>query len=168
MAYSPYAYTPYGATYFTPQMAGQMQQPAPQIMPPQGVQPPAQMQMPQNQPAPMMGNQAPAVAQGNSGMIWISGYQAAADYLVAPNAAVALWDSSAPFVYVKKADASGKPTLEAFELVSRNPNAEQPAPAAQAVQLPDLSRFVTRDDVEEMISKRLDKPAKAASKKGDE
>ena len=31
-------------------------------------------------------------------------------YLVAPNSAVALWDSNSPTIYLKQADASGKPS----------------------------------------------------------
>lgn len=52
-------------------------------------------------------------------MVWVSGEQEAMAYLVAPNSAVALWDSSAPVIYLKKADASGKPTMQVFDLVER-------------------------------------------------
>ena len=55
--------------------------------------------------------------------------------MVAPNAAVALWDSTAPAVYLKQADASGKPTLKVYDLVERLASAPdtQKAPAAEYV-----------------------------------
>lgn len=40
--------------------------------------------------------------------IWVSSYQAAESYLVAPNSSVRLWDSSKPCFYEKRADASGR------------------------------------------------------------
>lgn len=57
--------------------------------------------------------------QAQQSMVWVSGEQEAMAYLVAPNSAVALWDSSAPVIYLKKADASGKPTMQVFDLVER-------------------------------------------------
>lgn len=52
-------------------------------------------------------------------IIWVKGVGEAAAYPVAPNNAVALWDSDAPVIYLKQADASGKPTMKAFDLVER-------------------------------------------------
>lgn len=62
--------------------------------------------------------QAQQQAQPTS-IIWVQGEKEAATYPVAPNNAVALWDSDAPVIYLKKADAAGKPTLQAFDLVER-------------------------------------------------
>lgn len=59
----------------------------------------------------------PQPAQQN--MVWVSGEQEAMAYLVAPNSAVALWDSNCPTIYLKKADASGKPMMQVFDLVER-------------------------------------------------
>ena len=66
---------------------------------------------------------------------WVSGEQEARSWMVAPNAAVALWDSTAPTVYLKEADASGKPTLKVYDLVERLASAPdtQKAPAAEYV-----------------------------------
>lgn len=74
---------------------------------------------------PMQAPQMPAVNQqfqpfAGNGIIWVSGYDEAARYPVAPNAAVTLWSQTEPFVYLKKADASGKPTITIYELVERN------------------------------------------------
>lgn len=53
------------------------------------------------------------------GVQWVNSETEARNFLIAPNSAVALWDSSAPRVYLKQADASGKPTLTAYDLVER-------------------------------------------------
>ena len=94
--YNPYyagAYQPYVAPYYT----------VPTI------------QQPQTPPAPA---QQTGTLAANS-IIWVTGERQAAEYPVAPNNAVALWDSSAPVIYLKTADASGKPVLKAYDLVER-------------------------------------------------
>lgn len=65
--------------------------------------------------------------------------------MIAPNAAVALWDSSAPTVYLKKADASGKPSLTIYDLVER---AETPRTASTE----DPVKFVTREEFDALAA----------------
>ena len=60
-----------------------------------------------------------------SGILWVGNEQEAVSYPVAPNAAVALWGSSRPSVYIKQADASGKPTIKIYDLTERALNAPQ-------------------------------------------
>ncbi len=107
-------YPYYGNPYMPPMQdnLAQLRQQQMQVIPP----------MPQN-PLPQ------------SGVQWVSGEQEARSWMVAPNAAVALWDSTAPTVYLKQADASGKPTLKVYDLVERLANAPdaQEAPAAEYV-----------------------------------
>lgn len=81
---------------------------------------PAPVQAPQV-PAPTpVPPQAPAPAQtSTAGMIWVTGDKDAALYPVAPNNAVPLWHQSEPIVYLKTADATGKPTLKTYNLVER-------------------------------------------------
>jgi len=57
--------------------------------------------------------------QIQNGIIWVSGDEEAIAYPIAPNNAVRLWHSSLPIVYFKSADASGKPSIKAYELVER-------------------------------------------------
>lgn len=57
--------------------------------------------------------------QQQNGIIWVSGDAEAEAYPIAPNNAVRLWHSSQPIVYFKTADASGRPTLKAYDLVER-------------------------------------------------
>lgn len=85
-------------------------------------------QMPQQ---PMMQN-AQQTAQpvqtqivSPSSIIWVRNQNDAAMYPVAPNNAVALWDQSAPAVYLKQADASGKPTMKIYDLVERTETAAE-------------------------------------------
>lgn len=125
MAFTPY----YQPNYYQPPMPDTlMQMRQQQMMQPQMAQPP----MPQN-----------PVAQG--GVQWVSGEQEARGYLIAPNSAVALWDSTAPTVYLKQADASGKPTLKIYDLVERT----ETAPAAPQAKTPDC---VTRDEFDRLAA----------------
>ena len=101
-----------------------------------------QMQQPQMQPQMQPQIQNP-IAQG--GVQWVSGEQEARGYLIAPNSAVALWDSSAPTVYLKQADASGKPTLKIYDLVER---AETPRTASQEKGV----EFVTRKEFDALAA----------------
>lgn len=91
----------------------------------------AQLRQQQMQAIPPM----PQNPLPQSGVQWVSGEQEARNWMIAPNAAVALWDSSAPTVYLKQADASGKPTLKVYDLVERLASAPdaQKAPAAEYV-----------------------------------
>ncbi len=96
-------------------------------------------QMPQPQPMPQQGGQS---------MVWVSGEAEAMAYLVAPNSAVALWDSNSPTIYLKQAAASGKPSMKIYDLVERNQRPAQ-APQDPAVEYAPLSRL-------EALEARLD------------
>ncbi len=97
------------------------------------------MQMRQQQ-IPQMANPIP-----QSGVQWVNGEMEARNWMVAPNAAIALWDSSAPTVYLKQADASGKPTLKIYDLVER---AETVAAAPQKAGV----EFVTREEFDRLAA----------------
>lgn len=120
-------YQPYQPAYYQPPMADQLtqlrQQPF-QAMP--------QQQAPQQSPS----------------IVWVQNEMEAANYLVAPNSAVTLWDSNAPVVYLKQADASGKPSMKTYDLVERT---QRPVQAQQApmVEYAPLSRL-------EALEARLD------------
>ena len=99
-----------------------------------------QQQMMQPAPPPVPQN---PVATG--GVQWVSSEQEARGYLIAPNSAVALWDSTAPTVYLKQSDASGKPTLKIYDLVER---AETPRTAPQEKGV----EFVTREEFDRLAA----------------
>ena len=124
MAFNPYYQNPY----------------YPQPMPDNLMQMRQQQMM---QPAPPPVPQNP-VATG--GVQWVSSEQEARGYLIAPNSAVALWDSTAPTVYLKQADASGKPTFKIYDLVER---AET---ASNAPQKPGVEIFVTREEFDRLAA----------------
>ena len=124
------AYTPYG--YQNPYY--------PQAMPDNLMQMRQQQMMQPQMPQPVPQN---PVAQGS--VQWVSGEQEARGYLIAPNSAVALWDSTAPTVYLKQADASGKPTLKIYDLVER---AETPRTAPQEKGV----EFVTRKEFDALAA----------------
>ena len=115
--YFPTTYQPYQPTYYQPQVPQQVSQ-APQ-------------------------QQLNSFQNTQSGMLWVGNEQEAMSYPVLPNCAVALWDSMKPIVYIKQADASGKPVLKAYELTERgiNANASQQGAA-----------YATKREIEEVSS----------------
>lgn len=118
---------PYQQSFYQPYQ----QQP---IMQPQ----PVQQQMSQ-QPQ----NYSPFVNQ--SGIIWISGPQEAQMYPIAPNNAVALWEKSGKSIYLKQADATGKPTITVYDLVERKDvNSFSDAPA-------ENTTYATKDDLAAVV-----------------
>lgn len=119
------------------------------------------MMRPQYQPAPQMPAYQPQPQQPqNQSIIWIPNEQAANDFIVAPNNAVTLWDMNAPIVYVKKADASGKPTMTTYDLVER----AQAAPAPAAPRRDMSEEYVTRREFEELVAKLTAPSARPARK----
>ena len=124
MAY--YGYQPY--QMYQPPMADQL------------------MQLRQNQYQPNM-QQAPQ-QQPSPSIVWVQNEMEAANYLVAPNSAVTLWDSNSPVVYLKQADASGKPSMKIYDLVERNSRPAQ-APVTSPVE------YATKDELAALAA-RLD------------
>lgn len=129
----------------------------------------AQLRQQQMQRAMMQGAvQAPTPPQqpDTGGIIWVQGEAGAKAYLVAPGNTVQLWDSENQVIYLKSADMSGMPSMRVLDYTERN--AAQPAPQqAPQIQLPDLSNFITRDELENILAERLKWPSKAAQKKED-
>ena len=99
--------------------------------------------LPQGYQAMMQPQQTPQV-QGptTSGIIWVSGAQEAGMYPVSPNNAVALWEQSGKTIYLKSADATGKPTMRVYDLVERTDSS-----AAAPASPDDKTGYATKDDV---------------------
>ena len=117
-----YSYNPYVNPYAAPYGGQQMQQ---QMYQPQMQQPPQGAQQPSN------------------GFVWVNDINEAANYLVAPNSAVQLWDKNSPCVYLKTADAAGKPNMQIFDLVERKQQTQTAAQSAEA-------DFVKRSEFDEL------------------
>ena len=153
MAYQPYPYGGYQTAPYYPgpvpdQLAqlrqNQMQQIQPQMMP----QP---IQQSVQQPV-----------QQNGGINWVGSKLDADNWPIAPGCAVALWDSNNPVIYLRQADSTGKPSTKVYDLVERTDN-----PSQQAASQIDLSRYVTIDQLEEILSERLKKPVRQTKLKED-
>lgn len=85
---------------------------------------------PQYQPyypqQPIQPSYQPVQQQNQASIIWINGGEKeAAMYPVAPNNAITLWSTTEPVVYLKKADATGKPSLTTYDLVERTSVAKE-------------------------------------------
>ena len=119
VAYTPY-YPGYQPMYYQPPMPDQL----------------AQLRGSQFQPA-----QQPQQAPVSPSIVWVQNEMEAANYLVAP--AVTLWDSNAPVVYLKQADASGKPSMKTYDLVERTQRPAQ-APAVEYAPLARLEALEAR------------------------
>ena len=117
-----YSYNPYVNPYAAPYGGQQMQQ---QMYQPQMQQPPQGAQQPSN------------------GFVWVNDIQEALNYIVAPNCAVQLWDRNSPCVYLKTADAAGKPNMQIFDLVERKQQTQTAAQSAEA-------DFVKRSEFDEL------------------
>ncbi|NCE63756.1 hypothetical protein D1159_03975 [Pseudoflavonifractor sp. 524-17] len=157
MAYQPYPYAGYQPTPYYPQpvpdQLAQLRQNQMQQMQPQMMQQPIQSMQPSTQPT----------APQSGGINWVNSKQEADNWPIAPGCAVALWDSNNPVIYLRQADSTGKPSTKVYDLVERtdNPNPPQPAPNI------DLSRYVTIDQLEDILSERLKRPSKATKQKED-
>lgn len=116
-------------------------------------------QLRQNQYMPMQNMQQVPQQQAPSSIVWVQNEVEAAGYPVAPNSAVTLWDSNAPVVYLKQADASGKPSMKIYDLVERT---QRPAQAARAPTV----EYATRAELEALAA-RLDAMAGAKTEKED-
>lgn len=129
MAYPYYNYNPYQMNYYQPN-----------YQPMQAVQQPMMAQNVQTQNQPQ--SYSPAINQ--SGIIWVSGAMEAQAYPIAPNNAVALWEKSGKVIYLKQADATGKPTMTVYDLVERDQNASD---AAQDQTL----EYATKSDLSAVV-----------------
>lgn len=147
MAFNPYAYGGYQPAYYPGPVPDQLAQLRQQQMQPQMIQPPVQPMQPQpvQQPA----------SQGG-GINWVGSKLEADNWPIAPGCAVALWDSNNPVIYLRQADSTGKPSTKVYDLVERT---DSPAPQV------DLSRYVTIDQLEDILAERLKKPSRPAKQK---
>ena len=123
---NPYGYQQFGYNGY------QQYQPTPQ-MPQQPV-----MQTAQQNAQPIQPQIAPP-----SSIIWVRNQNEAALFPVSPNNAVALWDQNAPAVYLKQADASGKPSMKIYDLVERKETASESTSSADG----KLPAYATKEEL---------------------
>lgn len=95
-------------------------------------------QQPVAQPQPQI--------QPSNSILWVSGEKEAAMFPIAPNSAVTLWSQSEPVVYMKQADASGKPTMKTYDLVERTE-----APQSNSTVPDKKPNFATKDELTAVV-----------------
>ena len=156
MAYTPY-YAPYARPmgYYNPSIPqdNQNMQNGQQFQ-----QIPIQQQMPMQQPIQQMAMQTPIqtmpMAQPSDDRIWVQGEAGAKAYFVAANATVVLWDTESPTLYIKSADATGKPLdMDIIDLSRRAkniPTMSQNPPAEHKCTCGD--KFVLKKDFQALQS----------------
>lgn len=112
---------------------------------------PYNMMYPYQQPvvrepiAPQGVMQAPMMQ--NDSMIWVQGEEGMKSYRVAPNATVPLWDSERQTIYLKSADAMGRPSVEYIDYTIR----EKSKPVSN-----DGQAYVTKDEFDKLNSQLYD------------
>lgn len=87
----------------------------------------------------------------SSSLAWAIGEEGAKAYPVVPGNKVAIFDSTAPVVYIKEVGLDGKPLeMEIYDMVKREPVAPEP-PKAEV----DLSNYITRDEIATLIASSI-------------
>ena len=90
--------------------------------------------------------------QPASGILWVSGISEAQMYPVAPNNAVALWDQSGKAVFLKQADATGKPSMRIFDITERAQNGPESFLGSDVKQDAKTDQSEIRNVLEELGS----------------
>lgn len=126
-----------------------------------------QMQQPMMQGPQMPQQPVQAVPQPQQadpgGIIWVQGDAGAKAYMVAPGNTVPLWDSEDQVIYLKSVDMSGMPSMRVLDYTERS--IAQPQRQEQAVPKIDLTPYITRDELEDILAERLKRPGRTAKQK---
>lgn len=87
----------------------------------------------------------------SNNIVWVNSASEAQNYPIAPNNAVVLWEKSGKSIYLKQADATGKPTVTTYDLVERT---ETPSVSIvnEEVKLPT---YATKDELD-AISREIE------------
>lgn len=158
MAYQPYNYGPY-QPYYNGQLPDQLSQLRMQQIPQN--QPMPGMAQPMQQPQ-MMAQPVPQSHPENGGIIWVQGEAGAKAYMVASGNTVPLWDSENQIIYLKSVDLSGMPSMRVLDYSERGGQSQK-----NDEPMVDYSQFITRDELENILSERLKKPVRITQKKED-
>lgn len=89
--------------------------------------------------------------QPTTGIVWVNSASEAQAYPIAPNNAVVLWEKSGKSIYLKQADATGKPTITTYDLAER---AETPSAniSQEEVKLPAYATKSELDAISSVLS----------------
>jgi len=90
----------------------------------------------------------------DNGIIWVSGIEGAKSYLVGAGKSVLLMDSESSVFYIKSTDMSGMPQpLRIFDYTERTAQTQTNQIVDVQPHDIDTSMFVTREELEERLSK---------------
>ena len=130
----------------------------------QPYQPPMADQLMQLRQSQFQPNMQQVPQQQAPSIVWVQSEAEAMTYPIAPNNAVTLWDSNAPVIYLKQADASGKPSMKIYDLVERNsrPVQTMQTQAVEYATKDELAALAARLDA---ITTTKESPVKSTSKK---
>lgn len=103
--------------------------------------------------------QSQAVNNTSNSIIWVNSEKEAQMYPVAPNNAVTLWNTSEPVVYLKQADATGKPILKAYDLIERED--------ASSMSGSDHAEYATKAELSDTIQAMKDLTSAMGNLKND-
>lgn len=110
-----------------------------------------------NTPVPQY--QAPQQPANTNGFVWVQGEAGAKAYPVGSGNTVLLMDSENPVLYIKSTDNSGRPLpMETYDLIKR----ENSPGGNFGKQSVDLSAYVKRSEVNEMLESMVQKAVDAA------
>lgn len=70
---------------------------------------------------------------------WVYSEKEVEDEYVAPNGAITLWNANEPVIYLKQADATGKPSIKIYDLVERTANDKPNSSSSEYATSEDLS-----------------------------
>ena len=119
---------------------------------------PMQYQQPQAPARSYYTPMAPIPQQQTApGLIQVTGMEGAKAYPLAPNSVAALFDADRDVMYIKRTDAGGYPTIQAYQFSP----VQEAAPSAQP-------EYVTREEFEEWKAMIAPKKTKAADRKEEE
>ena len=110
---------------------------------------------PQRYPQQLPGYYPQQMTQQQTGLIQVNGMEGAKAYPMGRNDEVALFDAGRDVFYVKRTDAGGYPSIEAYTFAPMQDAPQQPAP-----------EYVTRqefDQLKEMIENGI-KPVRRSAK----
>ena len=122
-----------------------------------------QYQQPQFQSTAMVpaaqSNQQQTPVMSQNSIVWINDERDALSYPIAPNNAVALWEISGKRIYVKSADATGKPTIKTYDLVEHVD--------AEVVDNPKELPYAMKDDLSAVVAALKELSGVVSSIRGD-
>ncbi len=104
--------------------------------------------------------------QNNSGIVWVLGEANAKSYPVPPGCTVSLWDKDVNTIYLKTVDAFGVPSMRIYDYTERTANTPvSPTNTPKPDFNIDLDKFVTRDELNEILANLTPITPKKSEKK---